>query len=81
MMDVLSRVFSWKSSLMGVFLLVSSVGTLLSAVSGSAIALIDGNPSTVPDWATVTMSATAVGVAFKLIWQKEPGNPADVGKK
>lgn len=65
---------------MGVFLLVSSVGTLLSAVGSSATALIDGNPSTAPDWATVTMSATAVGVAFKLIWQKEPGNPIE-GKK
>lgn len=80
-MDVLSRILSWKSSLMGVFVLVSSVGTLLTAVAGSAKALIDGDPNTVPDWATVTMAATAVGVAFKLIWQKEPGNPVDTGKK
>lgn len=81
MMDILARLFSWKSSLLGVFVLVSSVGTLLSAGAGSATALIDGDPSTVPDWATVTMAATAVGVAFKMIWSKEADNPVDKGKK
>jgi hypothetical protein len=80
-MDILARLFSWKSSLLGVFVLVSSLGTLLTAVAGSASALIDGNPGTVPDWATVTMAATACGVAFKLIWAKEADNAVDKGKK
>lgn len=81
MLDILSRILSWKSSLLGVFVLLSSVGTLLSAVGSAASALIDGNPATNPDWATVTMSATAVGVAFKLIWQKEDGNLIEKAKK
>lgn len=80
MLDILSRLLSWKSSLLGVFVLVSSVGTLLTSVASSASALFDGNPATVADWSTVTMAATAAGVAFKLIWQKETGNPVDPKK-
>ena len=80
MLDILSRVLSWKSSLLGVFVLVSSIGTLLTSVASSAQAMFDGIPSTVPDWSTVTMAATAVGAAFKLIWQKEAGNPVEPKK-
>lgn len=81
MLGILSRLLSWKSSLLGGFVLVSSVGTLLTAGAGTAKALVDGDPSTVPDWATVTMAATAVGVAFKLIWKKEPDNLIEPAKK
>lgn len=80
MVDVLSRILSWKSSLVGVFILVNALGALLSSVGVAASAFIDGNPVTVPDWGAVTTNAVAVGVAFKLIWQKEDTNPI-TGKK
>lgn len=80
-MDFLSRLLSWKSSLLGIIVLVSSVGTLLTSAAGAVKALIDGDPTTVPDWSTVAMSAAAVAAAFKLIWHKEAGNPVDAGKK
>lgn len=80
MLDILARMMSWKSSLVGVFIFVNAIGAFLTAVGVAASAFIDGDAATVPDWGAVTTSAVAIGVAFKLIWQKEDSNPI-TGKK
>ena len=44
---------NWKTTFMG-------IGTIIVALIGVAISLIDGNPATNPDW-TVTIAALTAG--------------------
>lgn len=52
---------SWKTTLTG-------VAAILAAISGAAMALLDGNPNTNPDWTSVI---AAVVSGFGLIFARD----------
>jgi ABC-type Mn2+/Zn2+ transport system permease subunit len=63
---------SWKTTLFGVC-------TILSALSGVGISLLDGNPATNPDWSVVV---TACITGFGLIFARDNNKSSeDVGIK
>ena len=54
---------SWRTTVLGIL-------TILAVLSGAAVALLDGNPATNPDWPTVIAALTA---GFGLIKAKDHG--------
>ena len=54
---------SWETTLAGVF-------TVLIAVLGALKALLDGDPTTVPDWAAIIAAITA-GIG---LWRAKDAN-------
>lgn len=67
----LRSVVSWKTTTMGVAVLIGSVGTLLSSVALALVALLDGDASTTPDWSAIPAAASSVAVGFGLIFAKD----------
>lgn len=63
---------SWKTTVMG-------IATILSIVSGAAMAFLDGNPATNPDWTTIIAGVTT---AFGLIFARDNDKTSEtVGAK
>ncbi len=54
---------NWKTTFMG-------IGTIIVALIGVAMSLLDGNPTTNPDW-TITIAALTAG--WGLIMAKDSG--------
>jgi hypothetical protein len=48
---------SWKTTLLGVF-------ALLGAICAAGTALLDGNPETAPDFASILSGLTGLGLIF-----------------
>lgn len=81
MLNILSRLTSWRSSLIGVVLIVGFVGTALTETATSVTALLDGDPATSANWSTVTLAWGAVTFGIKELWHKSTSNPIDGNKK
>lgn len=81
MLNILSRLTSWRSSLIGAVLVVGFVGTALTSTATTITALIDGDAATKADWSTVTLAWGAVTFGIKELWHKSSNNPIDGGKK
>lgn len=63
---------SWKTTVMG-------IATILSIISGLAIAFLDGNAATNPDWTTAIAGITT---AFGLIFARDNDKSSEtVGAK
>ncbi len=79
---VLKGFTSWKTTLMGITVLIGSLGKLLAAVSLAATALLDGDPSTVADWEAVSAAFVAVSIGFGLIFARDNSKSSEsVGAK
>lgn len=63
---------SWKTMAMGVF-------TIISTIAGAAVLLLDGDPLTNPNWASVSAAITA-GVGL-LAARDNNKSSEDVGAK
>ena len=68
---VLGSVVNWKTTIMGVVVLIGSVGALLSTVALALAALFDGDPSTAADWSAIGVAFAQVSIGFGLIFSKD----------
>lgn len=79
---VLKGFTSWKTTAMGVAVLIGSVGQFLAVLSSAVVALFDGDPSTVVNWSVLSTSATSVAVGFGLIFARDNSKSSEqVGTK
>lgn len=77
---VLKGFTSWKTTAMGVVVLVGSAGKALTTVATAATALLDGDPSTVADWGSVTEAFALVSVGFGLIFARDNNKSSEAVK-
>ena len=62
---------SWKTTAMGVAVLIGTLGNFLAAVSLAVTALFDGDPSTIVDWTALSSGFAAITAGFGLIFARD----------